>query len=131
MDLNKVSLIGNLTADPESKTFPNGDVVVRFSVATNRTWKDPNTDEQQKDVEYTAVAARGKVADIVTRYLHKGSRVYVEGRLKTRKWNDKDDNPKSRTELIVSRLIIFGLKKDNPEPADDPQVGLPAETAQA
>lgn len=117
MDLNKLSLIGNLTADPESKTFPNGDIVVRFSVATNRTWKDPNTEEQQKDVEYTAVAARGKVADVVLRYLHKGSRVYVEGRLKTRKWTDKEGNPKSRTELIVSRLIIFGLPQGQPDGA--------------
>ncbi|MEW5701568.1 MAG: single-stranded DNA-binding protein [Candidatus Zixiibacteriota bacterium] len=115
MDLNKLSLIGNLTADPESKTFPNGDVVVRFSVATNRTWRDPNTDEQQKHVEYTAVAARGKLADIVQQYLHKGSRVYVEGRLKTRRWKDKDGNPKSKTELIVLRLIIFGGRQARPE----------------
>jgi single-strand DNA-binding protein len=113
MDLNKVSLIGNLTADPETKTFPNGDQLVRFAVATNRTWKDPNTDEQQKDVEYTAAAARGKVAEIVASHLKKGSRVYVEGRLKTRKWNDKEGKPKSKTELVVSRLIIFGLRQDH------------------
>lgn len=118
MDLNKVSLIGNLTADPEVKTFANGDQLVRFAVATNRTWKDPNTNEQQKDVEYTAAAARGKVAEIVASYLMKGSRVYVEGRLKTRKWNDKEGNPKSKTELIVSRLIIFGQRQDHG--AEDP-----------
>lgn len=129
MDLNKVSLIGNLTADPETKTFPSGDSIVRFAVATNRTWKNPETNAPEKDVEYHALAARGKLAEIVATYLKKGSRVYVEGRLKTRKWTGKDGQPKSKTELIVSRLIIFGLKKDNPIGAEDPALAFPTEPA--
>lgn len=131
MDLNKVSLIGNLTADPETKTFPSGDSIVRFAVATNRKWTNPETNEPEKDVEYHALAARGKLAEVVARYLKKGSRVYVEGRLKTRKWTGKDGQQRSKTELIVSRLIIFGPKKEIPPGPDEPNLDFPTSTANA
>ena len=100
MDLNKVSLIGNLTGDPETKVFPSGDSIVRFAVATNRTWKNPETNAPEKDVEYHALAARGKLAEIVATYLKKGSRVYCEGRLKTRKWTGKDGQKHEETTFV-------------------------------
>lgn len=106
MNLNKIIIIGNLAADPESRNTPTGQQVCNFRVATNRVWKDRNTGQQQKETEFHSVVAWGKLADIASRFLNKGSLAMVEGRLKTRSWQDQAGNKKYRTEIIAETLQL-------------------------
>lgn len=107
MYLNTVTLIGNLTRDPELKSLPSGSAVCSFSVATNRTWKDKNG-AKQESVEFHNVTAFNKTAEIIAQYMRKGSQVLVIGRLQTRSW-DKDGQKHYRTE-IVAETVQFGNK---------------------
>ncbi len=105
--LNKVQIIGNLTAEPEVRETPNGQKVATFSVATNRKWKDASG-MLQEEVEYhNCVAWRG-LADIAEQYMHKGKKVYVEGYLKTRSWDDTAGVKRYKTEIVADNVILLG-----------------------
>jgi len=112
MDLNKVTLIGRLTRDPESRTIPSGESVATFSVATSRQWTDRQTNEKKSQTEFHNVVAWRRLAEIVTQYLKKGSQVYVEGRLQTRSWDDPSGAKKYRTEIIAENLIMLGGRQE-------------------
>jgi single-strand DNA-binding protein len=106
MNLNKAMLIGNLTRDPEVRTTPNGTNVASFGVATNFVWTDQSGNRQEK-VEFHNIVAWRKLADICGQYLHKGSKVYIEGRLQTRNWEDQTGNKKYMTEIIAENMIML------------------------
>jgi single-strand DNA-binding protein len=109
MNLNRVILIGNLTADPELRNTPSGQAVCNFRMATNRVWTNKETRQQQKEAEYHTIVAWGRLAEISSQYLTKGSLIMVEGRLRTRSWQDQQGNKKFRTE-IVAETLQFGPK---------------------
>jgi single-strand DNA-binding protein len=109
MDLNKAMVIGRLTRDPESRTTPNGAQVASFSIATNTTWTDSNGARQEK-VEFHNIVAWQKLAEICTKYLKKGSKVYIEGRLETRTWDAQDGSKRNRTEIIARDMIMLDSK---------------------
>lgn len=98
--INKVILIGNLGADPETRYMPNGNAVCNITVATTDSWKDRNTGQQQERTEWHRVVFFGKIAEIAGQYLRKGSKVYLEGRLQTREW-EKDGIKRYTTEIVV------------------------------
>jgi len=106
MNLNKVMIIGNLTRDPEVRTTPSGQTVVSFGVATNRRWKDQQG-QQQEQAEYHNVVAWRKLAEIIGQYLKKGSKVYIEGRLQTRSWDDQSGVKRYKTEIIAENMIML------------------------
>jgi len=109
MDLNRITIIGNMTRDPEVRTTPNGKSVASFSVATNRYWTDQNG-QKQKEVEYHNVVLWTKLADVAGQYLHKGNKIYVEGRLRTREWTAQDGTKRTRTEIIGENMIMLGTR---------------------
>lgn len=106
MNLNKVMLIGNITRDPEVRATPTGQSVSSFSIATNRRWKD-QSGQAKEQVEYHNIVAWRKLAEIVGQYVKKGSKVYVEGRLQTRSWDDQSGTKRYRTEIIAENLIML------------------------
>lgn len=106
MSLNKVLLIGNLTRDPEVRTTPSGQQVASFAVATNRSWTTPSGERQEK-VEYSNIVAWGKLAEIAGKYLGRGRKVYVEGRLQTREWDGQDGVKRNRTEVVAENFIML------------------------
>jgi single-strand DNA-binding protein len=99
--VNKVILIGNLGADPEVRYLPSGGAVANLRIATSETWKDKNTGERQERTEWHTVAIFGKLAEIAGQYLRKGSKVYLEGKLRTRKWQGQDGQDRYSTEVVV------------------------------
>jgi single-strand DNA-binding protein len=106
-DLNKVMIIGNLTRDPELKTTPSGQQVVSLGVATNRSWKNADG-QQQEAAEFHNVEAWGKLAEIIGQYLKKGRKAYFEGRLQTDQWDDKESGAKrSRTKIVAQDMILL------------------------
>lgn len=105
--LNKVMIIGNLTRDPEIRSIPNGQNVAHLGVATNFTWVDTSGQKQQKVEFHNIVAWRG-LADVCSQYLHKGDRVYIEGRLQTRNWEGQDGIKRNRTEIIANDMVMLG-----------------------
>jgi single-strand DNA-binding protein len=107
--VNKVILIGNLGRDPETRYMPDGGAITNISVATTDVWKDKAGEKQEK-TEWHRVAFFGKLAEIAGEYLKKGSQVYVEGRLQTRKWQDKDGNDKYTTEIVADRMQMLGSR---------------------
>lgn len=104
--LNKVQVIGNLTAEPEVRETPNGQKVATFSVATNRKWKDASGMLQEDTEFHNCVAWRG-LADIAEQYMHKGKKVYVEGYLKTRSWDDTAGVKRYKTEIVAENVILL------------------------
>jgi len=111
--INKVILIGNLGADPEIRDMPNGDAVANIRLATTETWKDKNSGEKKEQTEWHRVVFYRRLAEIVGQYLKKGSQVYVEGRLRTRKWQDRDGQERYTTEIEATEMQMLG-----PKPAD-------------
>ena len=107
--INKVTLIGNLGKDPEVKYMPSGDAVANVSVATSETWKDKNTGEQKEKTEWHRVVFFGKAAEVVAQYLKKGSKIYVEGKLQTRKWQNNQNQDVYTTEIIVDMKGTFQM----------------------
>lgn len=105
MNLNRAFILGNLTRNPEAKNLPSGTMVVNFGVATNRFYKD-STGEKKQEAEFHNIVAFGKLADICSRYLAKGSMVLIEGRLKTRSWQDQTGNKHYRTEIIANNIQL-------------------------
>lgn len=107
MNLNKAMIIGNLTRDPEARTTPAGQNVCSFGVATNRAWRDQKTNERKEQVEFHNIVAWGKLAQICSQYLKKGGKVYIEGRLQTRTWDDPTGIKKNRTEIVAENMIML------------------------
>ncbi len=105
-DLNKVMLIGRLVADPELRAIPSGQSVANFRVATSRQWND-QAGQPQSQTEFTQIVAWGKLADLANQYLRKGRQVYVEGRLQTRSWVDKQNLKHWRTEVVAENVIFL------------------------
>ncbi len=111
MNLNKVSLIGNLVADPLSKKTPAGMDLAIFRIATNHAWHDRKTKKLQESVEFHPIIAWGKLATVAGKYLKKGSKIYLEGRLATRTWDDEAGVKHYMTEIIASNLIMLGHRQ--------------------
>ena len=105
--LNKVLLIGNLGADPEIRYMPSGDAIANLRIATTDTWKDKGGDKQER-TEWHRVALFGKLAEIAGEYLKKGSAVYIEGRIQTRKWQDKEGQERYTTEIVANEMKMLG-----------------------
>jgi len=115
--VNKVILVGNLGNDPETKYMPSGDAVTNLSVATSESWKDKQTGEQKDRTEWHRVAMFGRLAEIAAEYLRKGSQVYIEGKLRTRKWQDQQGNDKYSTEIIADEMQMLGGRSGGGAPA--------------
>lgn len=115
--LNKVMLIGNLTRDPDSRYTPNQTLVCSFGLATNREWVS-DAGERQSSVEYHNLVVWSKLAEICKNLLHKGNKVYVEGRLQTRDWQTKDGQPRRSTEIVVENMILLTSKSANVDVAN-------------
>lgn len=139
MNLNKAMIIGNLTRDPEVRTTPSGQSVVNFSVATNFTWTD-ETGKKQERAEFHNVVAWRKLAEIIGQYLKKGSKIYVEGRLQTRSWDDQSGVKRYRTEIVADNMIMLDrpttqsakfAPASSPEPANNYAQPEPAANSQA
>jgi single-strand DNA-binding protein len=108
--INKVILIGNLGKDPEVRYTPSGSAICNITLATSRNWKDKNTGERQEETEWHRVVFYDRLAEVAGEYLRKGKSIYVEGRLKTRKWQDKDGQDKYTTEIIASEMTMLGSR---------------------
>lgn len=115
--INKVILVGNLGADPESRYMPSGGAVTNIRIATSESWKDKNTGDQQERTEWHNVAFFGRLAEVAGEYLRKGSQVYVEGKLRTRKWQDKSGNDRYTTEVIASEMQMLGGRPGSGAPS--------------
>jgi single-strand DNA-binding protein len=106
--VNKVILIGNLGKDPEVRYMPSGSAICNLRIATTRSWKDKSSGERQEETEWHSVALFDRLAEIAGEYLKKGRSVYIEGRLKTRKWTDKEGQERYTTEVIASDMVLLG-----------------------
>jgi len=126
--VNKVIVIGNLGNDPETRYMPSGSAVTNLSVATNESWKDKQTGEQKERTEWHKVAMFGRLAEIAAEYLRKGSQVYIEGKLRTRKWKDQQGNDRYTTEIVADEMQMLGGRSGGDAPAmgsSDPPPGPP------
>lgn len=135
--INKVILIGNLGNDPEVRAMPSGGFVSMISLATSESWKDKNTGQQQDRTEWHRVVFFNRLAEIVRDYLKKGSKVYIEGKLQTRKWQDKQGQDRYTTEIIANELQMldsrpndFEEAKGTPKGAGFVQQQMPVESQQ-
>ena len=106
--INKVIIVGNLGGDPETRYMPSGSAVTNLTVATNESWKDKATGEQKDRTEWHKVAMFNRLAEIAAEYLRKGSQVYIEGKLRTRKWQDKNGQDRWTTEIIADEMQMLG-----------------------
>ena len=106
--VNKVIIIGNLGADPESRAMPSGASVANLRIATTESWRDKQSGEQQERTEWHRVALFGRLAEVASEYLRKGSQVYIEGSLRTRKWQDKQGNERYTTEIVANDMQMLG-----------------------
>ena len=117
--LNKVILIGNLGRDPETRYSADGAAITNISLATTSQWKDKTTGERREETEWHRIAFFGRLAEIAAEYLRKGSQVYVEGRLRTRKYTDKDGVDKYSTEIVADQMQMLGSRQGMGAPASD------------
>ena len=140
--LNKVILIGNLGADPETRAMPSGMTVANLRVATSESWRDKQSGEQQERTEWHRVALFGRLGEVAAEYLRKGSQVYLEGQLRTRKWQDKQGTDRYTTEIIASEMLMLGGRSSGagagagagaaaPEARDRPEIVESAERAES
>jgi single-strand DNA-binding protein len=106
--INKVILVGNLGADPETRAMPSGTTVANLRIATSESWRDKQSGEQQERTEWHRVALFGRLGEIAAEYLKKGSQVYIEGSLRTRKWQDKQGNERYSTEIVGNEMQMLG-----------------------
>ncbi len=118
--VNKVIVVGNLGRDPETRYMPDGAAITNVSVATSFQWTDKASGEKKEETEWHRVVFRGKLAEIAGEYLKKGSQVYVEGRLRTRKWQDKDGQDKYTTEIMATEMKMLGSRSGAGEPREAP-----------
>ena len=112
-DLNKFQCIGRLGKDPEIRYAASGAAIANFSVALGESWKDKQSGEKQEKTEWVNFVAFGKLAEIIEKYLNKGSQVYLEGKLQTRKWQDKEGNNRYTTEIVASEMQMLGSRSEN------------------
>jgi single-strand DNA-binding protein len=108
--VNKVILVGTLGRDPETKSFPNGGSVTQFSIATSESWKDKNTGEPREETEWHRIVLNNRLGEIAQQYLKKGSKVYIEGSLRTRKWTDKEGVERYSTEVRGDSMQMLDSK---------------------
>lgn len=129
--INKVIIVGNLGADPEVRYMPSGGAVANISVATSESWKDKQTGEQQERTEWHRIVFFNRLAEIVGEYLRKGSKVYVEGSLRTRKWQDQNNVERYTTEIVASEMQMLdsrgGASMGGGRPQQQAQSSAPAE----
>ena len=124
--VNKVIIVGNLGQEPDTRYMPSGSAVTNISVATNESYKDKTTGEQVDRTEWHRVAFFNRLAEIAGEYLHKGSQVYVEGRLRPRKWQDKDGHDRYTTEIIADQMQMLGGRGGSPDMPRQSQGGFQA-----
>ena len=126
--INKAIIVGNLGKDPDTRYTAGGTAITHITVATSETWNDKTTGEKQEKTEWHRIVFFNRLAEIAGEYLRKGSQVYIEGKLQTRKWTDKDGHDKFTTEIVASEMQMLGSKseksakpaaKTEPEPVDD------------
>jgi single-strand DNA-binding protein len=128
--VNKVILVGNLGADPETRYMPSGDAIANIRLATTDSWKDKATGEKKEATEWHRVAFFGKLAEIAGQYLRKGSQVYIEGRIRTRKWQDKDGQDRYTTEIVADTMQMLGSRQGMGEaPPRESEASAPARPA--
>ena len=116
--VNKVILVGNLGADPETRYLPSGDPVTNLRLATTDSWKDKASGEKKEATEWHRVVLFRRLAEVAGQYLKKGSQVYIEGRIRTRKWQDKDGQERYTTEIEAEEMKMLGSKRDAGEPSE-------------
>ena len=124
--VNKVILIGHLGADPDTRYMPNGDQVANIRLATTETWKDKNSGEKRELTEWHRVVFYRRLAEIVGQYLKKGSQIYIEGRIRTRKWQDKDGQDRYTTEVEANELQMLGSRQGGGQGSSDRGDSQPA-----
>jgi len=129
--VNKVILIGNLGKDPETRYMPNGEAVTNITVATTESWKDKASGEKQEKTEWHRVTFYRRLAEIAGEYLKKGSQVYIEGRLETRKWQDKEGKDRYTTEIIANEMKMLGSRSGQGDPSGRERGGETREQAPA
>ena len=115
--VNKVIVVGNLGSDPDTRYVPSGSAVTNLSIATSESWKDKQTGEQKERTEWHKVAMFGRLAEIAAEYLRKGSQVYIEGKLRTRKWQDKEGKDRWTTEIVADEMQMLGGRSGGGAPA--------------
>jgi single-strand DNA-binding protein len=123
--LNKVMLIGNLTRDPELRYTPSGTAVCNFGLATNRSWTASDSNEKQEETEFHRIVAWQKLAELCAQLLFKGRKVYVEGRIQTRKWTAQDGQERSTTEVVIDNMIVLDSRRKPDQEDEDEQVSGP------
>lgn len=129
--VNKVILIGNCGQDPETKFMPSGGAVTNISVATSESWKDKQTGQQQERTEWSRVVFFNRLAEIAGEYLRKGAKVYIEGSLRTRKWQDQSGQDRYSTEIVASEMQMLDGRSDTQQaPAPQPQQQAPQQPMQ-
>jgi len=128
--VNKVILVGNLGRDPETKYMPDGAAITNASLATSFQWTDKASGEKKEETEWHRIVFRGRLAEIAGEYLKKGSQVYVEGRLRTRKWQDKEGQDRYTTEIVADTMQMLGSRAGAGEPRPEP-VGAKASEPKA
>ena len=126
--INKVIIVGNLGQDPETRYMPSGSAVTNFTVATNESWKDKQTGEPKDRTEWHRIAMFGRLAEVAAEYLRKGSQVYIEGKLRTRKWQDRDGKDRYTTEIIADEMQMLGGRGGGSAPmsSDSEPANVPA-----
>lgn len=127
--VNKVILVGTLGRDPESKTFPNGGSLCQFSIATSESWTDKNTGERREQTEWHRIVANNRLGEIAQQYLRKGSKVYIEGKLKTRQWTDQNGVERYTTEISANELQMLDSKPANDNQGQQQRQPAPSQNA--
>ncbi|HHF5013821.1 TPA: single-stranded DNA-binding protein [Haemophilus influenzae] len=128
--INKVIIVGHLGNDPEMRSMPNGEAVVNISVATSEAWTDKNTGERREVTEWHRIVFYRKLAEICGQYLKKGAQVYIEGRLRTRKWQDQNGQDRYTTEIQGNVMQMLGTRPQSADGANNPQP-MPQQDASA
>ncbi len=128
--LNKILLIGNLGKDPEIRYTPDGSPVATFSIATSENWTDKNG-TRQEHTEWHNIVAWNKLADLSKRFLSKGRQVYIEGRLRTREWTDRDGNKRRTTEILATQMVLLGGRPQGTEAGVQPMESVARPAADA
>ena len=129
--INRVILIGNLGQDPETRYLPSGKALTNLRIATSEAWKDKQTGEQREQTEWHSVVMFDRLAEIAAEYLRKGSQVYIEGKLRTRKWQDKEGRDRYTTEIQANEMQMLGGRGDNAAKAPATPHGAPDERRSA
>ena|ERR1700744_5049327 len=127
--VNKAILVGHLGKDPKVSVFPSGDRAANFTIATSHEWKDKATGEKKKQTDWHNISVYGPLASVCESYLKKGSQVYLEGRMKTRKYTDRDNIERSITEIVVEKMRMLDAKGDRTNHSDEEPNGNVAQNA--